>query len=59
MPVPLLLPLLVALPERDTLLLTEALAPGDREAVGLPLSVLLPLCVLEGVAPAVPVLLLL
>ena len=59
MPVLLLLPLLVALPERDLLLLTEALAPGEREAVGLPLSVLLPLRVLDGVGAAVPVLLLL
>ena len=59
--VPVLLPvqLLEALPDRERLLLTEALAPADSDAVGLLLTVLLPLRVLEGVAPAVPVLLLL
>ena len=54
-PEPLLLPLLVALEERAMLLLTEALAPGDREAVALPLTVELALCVLLGVGAAVPV----
>ena len=42
----------VELPERDTVLLAEALAPGDREAVALPLTVELLLSVLEGVACA-------
>jgi hypothetical protein len=41
------------------LLLTEAEAPAEREAVGLPLTVQLELRVLEGVGSAVPVLLLL
>ena len=54
-PVPLLDPVLVTLGEREALLLTEALAPGDREAVGLLLSVELELRVLEGVAAADPV----
>ena len=56
---PLLVPLLVALEEREMLLLTEAEAPAEREAVGLPLTVQLELRVLEGVGSAVQVLLLL
>ena len=44
----------VELPERDRVLLAEALAPGDREAVALELTVELLLTVLEGVACAVP-----
>ena len=39
--------------------LTEALEPPDSDAVGLLLTVLLPLRVVEGVGAAVPVLLLL
>ncbi len=55
--VPVLLPvqLLEALPDRERLLLTEALAPAERDAVGLPLTVLLLLRVLEGVGTDVPV----
>ena len=49
----------VVLPERDLVLLEEALAPGDREAVGLPLTEELKLRVVEGVGAAVPVPLLL
>ena len=59
MPVALPELLLVALEEKDTLLLTEALEPPDSDAVGLLLTVLLPLRVVEGVGAAVPVLLLL
>ncbi len=55
MPVLLLDPLPVALEDREVLLLTEALAPGDRVAVGLLLSVELELRVEEGVGSAVPV----
>lgn len=47
----------VELPVRDTELLTEELNPVEREAVALPLRVLLPLTVLLGVPEAVPVLL--
>ncbi len=47
----------VALPEREAALLAEALAPGDKLAVALPLTEELLLTVLEGVACAVPELL--
>jgi hypothetical protein len=47
----------VALPEREIVLDAEALAPRDREAVALELTVELLLRVLEGVACAVPELL--
>ena len=59
MPVALPELLLVGQEEKDTLLLTEALEPPDSDAVGLLLTVLLPLRVVEGVGAAVPVLLLL
>ena len=65
MPVPLLLGVPVAeelpvaagveLPEREAVLVVEALAPGDRLAVALPLTVELALRVLEGVSAGVPV----
>ena len=45
----------VELPEREAVLVVEALAPGDRLAVALPLTVDLALCVLEGVGTGVPV----
>ncbi len=51
--------LLLALPERDSLLLTEGEAPLLRDAVGLPDTVELQLSVeegeLEGVAVLLPV----
>jgi hypothetical protein len=56
-PVPLGELLLLALPERDSLLLTDALAPLLREAVGLPDRVELQLRVEEGVLEGVAVLL--
>ena len=55
MPDPLLVPLQVALEEKDRLLLTDALAPGDSDEVGLLLTVELMLRVLEGVDAAEPV----